>query len=309
MQKAKTLSLFTLSAKIPDEAAAVAFFEANRWGDQPICPHCESTRSSPRPARKGHHCNACGKDYTVRIGTVMECSRMPVRKWLFAMYLIQTARKGVSALELSKKLDTTYRAAWFMGHRIRAACQADLGELLSGIVEIDETFVGGLEENRHEHKKVGSVQHGGKAAVLGLRERGAGGRTIALPIPDTGKKTLHAAIHAHVAAGSILYTDELNSYKSLDGEVFQHQAVCHSAKEWVEGMAHTNGIESVWAVLKRGFKGTFHNWSMKHLHLYVNEFTFRLNEGNVRRDTEDRLASLVKAFSGKRLTYAALTAN
>ena len=306
--KAKTLSLFSLSAKIPDEAAAVALFEANRWGDQPVCPRCESTRTSPRPHRHGHRCNGCGKDFSVRIGTVMECSRMPVRKWLFAMYLIQTARKGVSALELSKKLDTTYRAAWFLGHRIRHACKAEIGELLSGIIEVDETFVGGIDENRHESRKVGAERHGGKTPVLGLRERGEGGRTIALPIPDVKRDTLHNAIHAHVASGSVLMTDELMSYRSLDGEKYQHQTVCHSAKEFVSGMAHTNGIESVWAVLKRGFRGTFHHWSMKHMNLYISEFTFWLNEGNVRRDTEDRIASLCRVFCGKRLTYAALTA-
>ena len=306
---AVTLSLFCLMTRYPDEAAATKFFESRRWGDTPVCTHCGSTQSFPRPERHGHRFRSCRKDFSVRVGTIMERSHIPLRKWMVAAYMLQTARKGVSSLQLSKELHITQKAAWFLEHRIRAACGSGLdGELLSGIIEVDETFVGGIDENRHECKKFGAESHGGKVAVLGLRERGEGGRTVALPIPDVKRETLHGAIHAHVASGSVLMTDDLMSYRSLDGEKYQHQSVCHSAKEFVNGMAHTNGIESVWAVLKRGFNGVYHHWSVKHLARYVDEFTFRLNEGNVRRDTIDRLHSVIDGMVGKRLTYAELTA-
>ena len=306
---AKTLSLFSLARIFPDEASVVALFERVLWGEKPICPHCKSTDNFPRPTRRGHRCNECRKDFTVRTGTIFEQSRLPLRTWLFASYLITTARKGVSSLQLSKELEITQKTAWFLLHRLRDAAAPEIGELLSGIVEIDETFLGGKDSNRHEHKKhnVGGGTTG-KTAILGMRERGDKGRVVAMNIPDVKGDTLKAEIAAQVATGSVVMTDEWRGYKGIAKQGYTHEAVKHSAKEFVSGMAHTNGIESVWAVLKRGFNGVYHNWSVKHTARYVNEFSFRLNEGNVRRDTIDRLESLIRAANGKRLTYAALTA-
>ena len=302
---AKTLSVFSLSAKYPTEASAVHFFERRRWGKKPVCPHCGGTNTSPRRARHGHRCKPCRKDFSVRVGTVFECSRLPLRKWLFAMYFIQTARKGVSALQLSKELDVGYRAAWFMGHRIRTACGPE-DDLLKGEVEVDETYFGGAQKNRHESKReaIGGGTRG-KAAVLGMRERG--GRVRAFPIADAKAKSIIPVMQGNIAAGSVVYTDEWVGYNQAAVHFAEHKRVHHTVSEYVNQQAHTNGIESVWAVLKRGYKGTFHHMSPKHLHRYVDEFSFRLNEGNVRVDTIDRLAAIVDGATGKRLTYRALT--
>ena len=302
---ADTLSLFDLMQMFPDEKDAIRYMERIRWGDSPCCVRCGCTdRITPNKRKFGRYwCGICRAYFNAWTDTPLEHSRVrDTRKWLFASYLLLTSRKGISAMQLSKELSVSYPTAWYMLHRLRVACGSKL-EALHGTVEVDETYLGGKEENKHESKRLHGESLAAKQIVLGMRERG--GKTVAIPIEHADKATLHDAVHRHVRSGSTICTDDNPSYS---GVAHRHKTVNHSAKEFVNGMAHTNGIESVWAVLKRGFNGTYHNWSKKHCHQYVNEFAFRLNEGNCERDTQDRLDDLFRAMVGKTITYEELVA-
>ncbi len=299
-----TISTFQLFQMFPDQETARKYLESKLWPNGVKCPFCgKGDRITPR--KKGfYRCNACKEDFTVRTGTIFERSHIPLHKWLYSMYLLVTARKGISSLQLSKEIGVTQRSAWFLLHRLREACSDDYQDL-KGIIEVDETYVGGKEATKHESKKLkegrGSV---GKVGVVGLRERG--GRTVAKTISSPDKANLHGAILDHVAIGFTIHTDDAPVYSSLDGLLYRHKSVNHSAGNYVKDGVTTNGIDSVWAVLKRGIHGVYHHASPKHLNRYVHEFSFRLNDGNCKRHTLERLASFVTATARKRLTYAAL---
>jgi len=299
-----TISRFKLTEMFPNEEAARQYIETYRWPNGTVCPHCEEAKRIT--IRKGgyYRCLACMETFTVRTKTIFERSHVPLHKWIHAMYQLLTSRKGVSSMQLAKEIGVQQRTAWFMLHRIREACGKEI-KMLSGIVEMDETYIGGLERNKHESKKShigrGSV---GKTPVIGMRERG--GRTKAMPVATVDMASLFQAIHENIEPGTMIHTDEHTGYQ-ID-EVYGHRQVNHGAKEFSRYGVSTNSIESVWAVLKRGLHGVYHHASEKHLGRYVNEFTFRLNEGDVKRHTLDRLASLVTASFGQRLTYKGLTA-
>jgi transposase-like protein len=310
----KSESVAALPAICADEQKAVEFFERGRWGDSPSCIHCGSVvvyqmkdrKTGQRNKRWLWRCKDCGKQYTVRVGTILEDSLIPFRFWALAFWAANAGKKGVSALQLQRMTGLSYKAAHFMMHRIRYAMSDEpLGppRLLEGTVEIDETYVGGKPRHAQYTKKSGRKGGRGspKAAVLAMVERG--GHVHASPIADVTGDTLLEAISQHVRSTARIMTDEWTGYRELK-DTFKagHQTVCHSRFEYVRGEVHTNTVEGFFGLLKRQIYGTHHAVSRKHLGRYVSEACWKYNT----RTLEDgaRVLAAIKQGDGKRLTYA-----
>jgi transposase-like protein len=271
--------------------------ERLRWPEGVKCPRCESDKASPVKDRPQYNCNACDYQFSVTSGTIFNDSHLPLWKWFLATYLMTESKKGMSACQMQRTLSTTYRTAWFLCHRIRAAMKEVNPAPLSGTVEVDETYVGG--KRRH----VGHGYRGNKIAVIGALERKGPVRMEVLKWVDREK--LHQFIHKTTAPDTKnIYTDEHVGYRGIGDHDTTHDTVNHSAEEWVHGDVHTNGIESVWSLLKRSVVGTYHKVSVKHLDAYLDELEHRFNNRENKFLFRDTLLKLIEA---KKLTYQELT--
>ena len=286
-----------------DEDAVEDMFIEARWPNGIACPKCGSVDIQERPTRKPQpfRCRSCRKDFSVKTGTVMQGSNLSLSKWALAAYQMNTSLKGVSSMKLGRDLGISQQSAWHLAHRIRKAWE-DNGGLFTGPVEVDETWVGGKERNKHENRKTkagrGPV---GKTAVVGMKDRETG-KVASSVAHSTDKDTLQGFVEDNIDEGAKVYTDENPAYHDLPN----HETVKHSSQEYVRGDAHTNGIESHWAMLKRGIMGTYHHVSDKHLDRYVTEFEGRHN--NRPSDTIEQIHTVVRGMEGKRLRYRDLTA-
>ena len=306
----KNLDLPTLIERFHDEDKCRTYLEDLRWPDGIACPQCDAgpERITAIPSRGRHRCNECQYQISVRAGTILQDSKLPLWKWFLATYMVVEAKKGISSNQLKRMLGVTYKTAWYLTHRIRdAMAQVDEAQL-TGIIEADETFVGGAprypQRDARGKVKRGMVP-GRKAIVLGAVERG--GRIRLRIAPDRRGATIKAFLKDAVAdEAEAIFTDEFRSYRGIGDEDTRHERVNHSVDEWVRGDVHTNSAESVWSLLHRSIVGSYHHISVKHLQAYLEEIEFKFNNRQNPYIFRETLRVLVTADP---LTYERLTAD
>jgi transposase-like protein len=283
------------------------YLAARRWPNGAVCPTCGREDVSFLAKQRKWQCKSAHKrrQFSVKVGTIFEDSPLGLDKWLTAIWMVTNCKNGISSYEVGRALDVTQKTAWFMLHRIRLAMQTGTFETkMSGQVEVDETFIGGLARNMHKARREAAITGTGgkgKVAVMGLLERN--GKVRAKVIANATRETLHAEVRDNVEAGAELFTDGWRAYRGLDAE-YVHQVIDH-AEKYVDGQIHTNSIENFWSLLKRGIKGTYVSVEPFHLFRYLDEQTFRFNERKGK--DSDRFRAVTEQVVGKRLTYEELT--
>ena len=307
----KGLSPVKLFGMFPNDEAAEKWFVEQRWPQGVCCPECGSFNVQTRPTRKPqpYRCRDCRKDFSAKTGTLMQGSKLGFKVWAIAIYQLSTNLKSVSSMKLSRNLEVTQKTAWYLAQRIREtwADNKDALTAFAGPIEVDETYFGGKRRNMSNSRRKGLAGTGrgavGKVAVVGAKDRDSG-KVSARVVASTDKPTLQGFIADNAAPDATVYTDDASAYQGMP---FDHEMVNHGVSEYVNGMAHTNGIESHWATIKRAHKGTFHKPSPKHLHRYVNEFSGRHNDRCA--DRLDIMGHMAKGMDGRRLPYEKLIAD
>ena len=290
----------TLFEKFGDEDTCREYLEKIRWPDGVCCPRCGDCSVSEIKTRDQFDCNGCRYRFSVTSGSIFDNTKLPLKKWFVAIYMMCESKKGISANQLKRTLGVSYKTAWYLCHRIREAMGNDplVGPALFGVVEVDETLVGG------KRRGVGTGNRIGKTWVAGAVQRG--GQIRLEKIPNIRKKTLHSFIARHIKdEAEAIYTDELRSYLGIADHDTRHETVTHLEDEWVFGDVHTNSVEGVWSLLKRSIVGSFHKISVKHLDRYLDELEYRFNNRDNPYQFRDVLLRLV---DGEALRYAELTA-